>query len=204
MADAPGDGGISIISLRGGMNDTDPVGMIPDDQCLLALNVEFFLSACGERRAGCVAMSLTGSGINDMTGINSRVIVHISERFPTNDPNVGEVWVIGAIENVEGHSGSSVTATAYRSNESTWTAVVPDDSWDNTVPNIYRIIGQPWNTDHFLAGNTQTGGDRLHLWDGTYLRRTGQAPPLTGPIAADTGAGTYGNTIRYYRVRFSK
>ena len=178
------------------MNDTDPVGLIPPDQCLSAMNVEFWLSALGERRAGCVAMSLNGSGLNDGLGIHSAAIVHISERFPTNDPNVGEVWTIGAIE-------GSASATAYRTNEAVWMAVTPDDAWDNTIPNIYRIIAQGWYAKHFFAGNTSGSVDRLHLWDGTNLRRAGQVPPAAAPTAVDEGGGTFAG-IRYYRVRYAK
>jgi|TARA_R110000744_G_scaffold42953_1_gene96504 hypothetical protein len=48
----------SISSLRGGMNDTDPAISLPDDQCVLAENVEFFDSMLGERRKGTSAVTL--------------------------------------------------------------------------------------------------------------------------------------------------
>ena len=43
--------------------------------------------------------------------------------------------------------------------------------------------------------------DRLHLWDGYTVRRAGLATP-SAPTAANTGAGAYAATLRYYRVRW--
>jgi|GEM_PF-6395573 len=40
------------------MNDTDPAISLPDDQCVLAENVEFFDSMLGERRKGTSAVTL--------------------------------------------------------------------------------------------------------------------------------------------------
>lgn len=42
--------------------------------------------------------------------------------------------------------------------------------------------------------------DRLHVWDGTSLRRAGLAPPAAAPTAADAGSGSYATT-RYFRTR---
>lgn len=172
------------------MNDTDPSVLLPDDQCVSAVNVEFFLSALGERRAGCAAASLTGSGIDD----SFNAIVHISERFPTNDPNVGELWVVAATETVK-------TAWARRDNELTWFSVSPDDALDNTIPNVYRVQAQGFDSKQFFAYNSP-GINRMHVWDGTYLRRTGLAQPALAPTAVNEGSGTFGTT-RYYRYRLT-
>lgn len=53
---------ITIASLRGGYNDTDPVHALPPDECALAQNVEFFASMLGERRAGCDPIDVTTAG----------------------------------------------------------------------------------------------------------------------------------------------
>src|SRR5580692_2595982 len=60
----PGITPITLVSLRGGMNDTGPANSLPDDQCVNATNVEFFSSAVGERRAGCGPLDPTNSNIN--------------------------------------------------------------------------------------------------------------------------------------------
>jgi hypothetical protein len=44
--------------------------------------------------------------------------------------------------------------------------------------------------------------DRWHVWDGSTVRRVGIAPGANAPTAADTGAGAYAATLRYYRVRW--
>ena len=51
-AQSAASGALEVLSLRGGMNDTDPANNLADDQCTLAQNVEFFYSMLGERRAG--------------------------------------------------------------------------------------------------------------------------------------------------------
>ena len=181
---------ISITSLRGGMNDTDPSVLLPEDQCVSAMNVEFFLSALGERRAGCAGASLTGSGIDS----SFNAIVHISESFPTNDPNIGELWVVGATENVK-------SAWARRDNELTWFPVVPDDPLDTSIPNVYRIQSCGFDAKKFFAYNS-VGVNRLHVWDGTFLRRTGLAQPASAPTATNEGSGTF-TTTRYYRYRLA-
>ena len=54
------------------------------------------------------------------------------------------------------------------------------------------------------AGLSQdTNTNRLHVWDGSTVRRTGLAVPSV-PTAADTGGGAYAATIRYYRVRWAQ
>lgn len=55
---------ITIMSLQGGMNDTDPPNALQDDQCTLAQNVEFFSSTCGERRGGCDPLDMSATGFS--------------------------------------------------------------------------------------------------------------------------------------------
>lgn len=45
--------------------------------------------------------------------------------------------------------------------------------------------------------------NRLHLWDGTTVRRAGLATPNAAPTAANAGSGSYAATLRYYRVRWT-
>lgn len=169
------------------MNDTDPAVQLPEDQCVLAENVEFFFSALGERRNGCSSMSLSGSGLDA-----EDAIVHISQRFPTNDPNVGELWAIGATEGVS-------TSIAFRSDEEEWTPVIPVDDIDPTAPFVYQIVAQPYQNKMFFAYLSDK--DRLHVWDGEALRATGITQPAATPTGANHGSGTY-TGIRYFRVRF--
>lgn len=54
------------------------------------------------------------------------------------------------------------------------------------------------------AGSSNAdNSDRLHVWDGSTVRRAGFATPAA-PTAANTGAGAYAATLRYYRVRWTQ
>lgn len=177
---------ITIATLRGGMNDELAPSALPPDQCVLAENVEFFLSTLGERRGGCAAFSMTGSGLlNETTG------VFLGQWFPDNDPLDPDLWGVGVTP------GTSATFSHYQSNA--WTDVTPDDAMTTTAPGIYGVAAQALNAKWFLSYPCST--DRLHVWDGTHLRRTGLAQPAAAPVVTDTGSGTYATT-RYFQVRY--
>lgn len=177
---------LSITSLRGGMNDTDPISELPDDQCVYANNVEWFYSALGERRLGCEALDVTGSDLDDETAV-----VHLAQRFPTNDVTLPEFWALGATP------GTSTTWAKRAAG--LWAEVVPDDAMVPTAPDVYNVTSQALHGKLFFA--YPSAQDRLHVWDGTYLRRVGLAEPAV-PTVANEGGGAYAATIRYYRVRY--
>lgn len=175
-----------IASLRGGMNNTDPWHVLPEDQCILAENVEFFYSALGERRNGCVPVSLTSSGLETYDAI-----VHLSQQFPTNDPNLGQIWAVGATEGVS-------AVFARRADDFSWNTVTIKDAIDAAAPGIYQIFAQSYQNKQFFV--YPSAQDRLHVWDGSTIRRTGLAAPAAAPTVVDTGSGTYSGT-RYFRTR---
>lgn len=187
MPQQPAPDTIAITSLRGGMNDVDPPHLLPDDQCVLAQNVEFYYSSIGERRLGCEPVSLTGSGV-----AHEAAVVHLTQRYPTNDIKSPEYWVIGATP--------STSVTISRGTPSNWVDVVPTDAVLSTPPAVYEIDTQPLHGKLFFA--YPSGQDRLHVWDGTHLRRTGLAQPAAPAVPTDTGSGSYAAILRYYRVRY--
>jgi hypothetical protein len=76
---------------------------------------------------------------------------------------------------------------------------------NGTFP-TYPCYAASFNGKLFLTHLETTGSpasavDRLHVYDGTSLRRVGLAQPAA-PTAADTGSGTYTATIRYYKVSY--
>lgn len=174
-----------ISNLRGGLNNTDPLHMLQDDECAEAMNVEFFHSSMGERRLGSEAISLTSSGLTGQT-----VVVHLSEFFPTQSITAAELWAIAAVP------GTSVAVGKRTSG--TWSSISPDDAILNAAPSIYNIVAQTLNGKHFFAYPSAV--DFLHVWDGTNLRRVGLAQPGAAPTGANEGAGTFSGT-RYYRTR---
>jgi hypothetical protein len=184
---------ISIVSLRGGQNDTSPPNELADDMCQLAQNVEFFASDLGERRAGCDPISITGSGLDQGAGT---VIVHLSQWFPTNDPTLPEFWAVSAVPNVS-------IVFARRDTSGVWHTVVPVEAAAVTEPDIYQINTQALDGLLFVSYHTSVGGqatDRMHVWDGTTLRPTGLSQPGMPTVANTAVAGTYSGT-RYFRER---
>lgn len=73
----------------------------------------------------------------------------------------------------------------------------PAYSGDQTQP---QIVCAAYNGKVFLAYNSSV--NRLHVWDGTSVRRVGIAASAAATVA-NTGAGAYPATIRYYKIRFS-
>ena len=177
---------IHILSLRGGENTTDPPNALPEDQCVLAQNVEFFYSMMGERRNGCDPLTLTGSGI-----LNESVAVHVSQWYPLNDVLNPEFIAAGAIP------GTSIVLS--KRTAGVWSDITQNDAIDFSNNDIYNITTQTINGLNFIAYHSAV--DRLHLWDGTTLRRAGIAQPGP-PTAANEGGGAFTGT-RYYRVRFT-
>jgi len=186
---------LQITSLAGGMNNTDAPSELPDDQCVLLENVEIFGSAIGERRNGCGPLDITGSGLDTEAGVT-----YLTQWFPTNEVLNPEFFAVAAT------IGASVKI-AVRTN-GVWRPVVVyvDPQGDSDLPlndteSVYSWRTQSLNGKLFVAYANSNGVDRLHVWDGTTLRRTGITQPVPPVSAVDEGTGTF-NTVRYYRARF--
>lgn len=177
-----------VSSLRGGQNDTDPPSSLKDDECVLAENVEFFASALGERRNGCGPLDITGSGLSD-----EAIMVFVTEWAVDNDVLSPEIFAISATP--------AATATVAVRNNLVWNELTGseiEDALNVTVPAIYQINAAALGGLLFVA--YRSGVERMHVWDGTTLRRAGFAQP-NPPTAADTAVGgTYAST-RYFRIR---
>ena len=78
-----------IPTLQGGQNDQDPKHILPDDQCVLAENVEFFFSTLGERRRGMASVDITSSGLDA-----EAAIVHLGMYSPTLGTPADSVLVV--------------------------------------------------------------------------------------------------------------
>lgn len=176
-----------IESLRGGMNDQDPSNAIADDQAVLCQNVEFYNSTLGERRAGMESVDITDSNLS-----NETVIVHLNTHFPAQT-EVKDCYLFGI-----GATPDTSMVIAYRDAGMLWHPVTINDPFVFTEPEIYRMHSQSIHDKMFIAG--KSGVDRMHVWDGTNLRRSGLAAPTGTPTATNSGVGTFADT-RLYRVR---
>jgi len=177
---------IILNSLRGGMNDEDPPNALQEDETVLAENVEYVFSTIGERRSGCELLDITGSGLE-----LESVVVHIAQFFPDNDITNPEVFAIAATPDI--------SVTVARRSNGVWSQITPVDPIDPSAPDIYNIRSQMLHGKLFFAYKSDE--DRLHVWDGSSLRRTGLAEPPAAPTGANEGVGTFTGT-RYYRVRY--
>jgi hypothetical protein len=186
---------VSLPSLRGGLNDSDPPNALAEDECTAAMNVEWFYSMLGERRCGTQSVDLTGSGLTGLAAI-----VHISQWFPTNDISNPETFLVGANPGVGGtvvftrRAGSGIGSISY-SNITIGVDVARAD-----VPNIYEYKSQALNGKLFWTFPVVSAIDRSFVYDGSgNIRLTGLGQP-DPPTGANEGAGTYSGT-RYFRIR---
>ncbi len=176
---------LTIDSLRGGLNEDSPVSLA-NDQCTVATNVEWVRSQLGERRKGSDGIDLTGSGI---TGASR--VTWVYRHLPTTDQRDAQLWILALT--------APSTVTLVYQDSTGWHTVSPTDAIDPDY--VYQVTGQTLHGKLFIAYRSTGGVDRLHVWDGTSLRRTGLAEPAA-PTVAETGVGTYSG-IRYFRVRYA-
>lgn len=174
-----------ITSLRGGMNNTDPAIALQDDQCRLAENAEWFESMLGERRLGTDGITLP-SFITDEDDVS-----FLHRHLPTQVESAAQLWALGLTDGVSCALGYKDTA---------WHQVTISDTPDKTSYYPYRWQAVSLHGKLFFA--YKSNKNRLHVWDGTTMRRVGLDAPVA-PTAADTATGGAFVGDRFYRVRFT-
>lgn len=177
-----------ITSTKGGLNNSDPPLSLLPEQCTEATNVEWVRSALGERRRGAYGISLSGSAIP------TYAFVTFLHRH-TGGASEGDdtLWVLG----LDGSVGRFV----YK--DTTWHPVTPVDAVTVTGTYKYKLRAQSLHGKLFIAYKSAV--DRLHVWDGTTLRRVGIKAATAAPTGADSGTpGTVFTGTRHYRVRFTR
>lgn len=173
---------IAITDLRGGLNTTDPAFSLPADQTTVCENMDMTRGTLGGRRAGHAAVTTSGL---------SRECVFLHRHLPTSVATAAELWAISA----------SGTTSVFAYKNTAWNVVTPTGAMALDVAGKYAIRGQSLHGKLFLAYPTVSGTDRLHVWDGSSIRKAGLAAPAA-PSVANTGSGSFSGT-RYYRVRYT-
>lgn len=181
---------LSIFSLTGGLDDTSSQAALENDACTLAENVEFIYSTLGERRAGCEEITLPSS----FSGLDA--ITWMYRHIPDNNPEDAQLWALA-----QDLSGVSPSYQLAYKDTSGWHDVTLSDALIATVPNGHSMQAVTLHGKMFLAYKSAV--DRLHVWDGTSVRRCGLAEPATAPTGGNTGSGSLAGT-RYYRVRYTR
>lgn len=180
-----------ISSLHGGQNDTDAASELKDDECVLAENVEFFYSALGERRLGCGPLDITSSHLDD-----DDTMVYLTQWANDNDILDQQIFAVSATP--------TTSATIAVRTAGVWDeidGVNLKDALNTTVPAIYNIDTEALNSKLFVAYRSSV--DRMHVWDGTNLRRAGLGEPNPPTVANTVPGGTYA-TARYVRIRVAR
>jgi hypothetical protein len=176
-----------VADLSGGRNAIDPPlsPRFGKNQCVDAVNVDYYRATMGRKRNGLSTSGMTFSSGGPFTGKISALARHV----PGTDETAAEQWAVDdAATPVVGRRAGATTFAA-----PTLKDALTGHGWDTSFASL--------NGQLFIAA--QTAQARLHVWDGSTVRRTGIAAVATAPTAADTGgSGTYPAVLRYYRVRF--
>ena len=163
---------------------TNPGGL--DERSRVPSNLVLEAENLGLAHDGWLVMR-PGLGSESLTGASLTGPIQWGTRF-INSSGVEEIWL--AAENSGG------VAAMVRRVSGTWSSVTISDTI--TVADLRYITSASLNGKLFLAYNSDV--NRLHVWDGTSLRRVGLALPAAPTVATLGGAGI--TDTHYYRVRW--
>lgn len=171
-----------LIGIKGRNGYDDPF-MLPNDQVAEAINVDWYGSSLARRRPGSEAIGITGGTAFDANGL-----VHLGRYVPSGGESAAQMfgadWA-GLVKRLAGGVN--------------WANVTLADAMTAAGAAKTEMNSVTFNNKQFFAYDTAV--NRLHVYDGTSIRRVGIG--VAGSVTvADTGAGAYAATIRYYRIRF--
>jgi hypothetical protein len=162
-----------------GLNERGQPLMGGDGGTLLeSENLSFFQQGAIVQRFGSASQTITSSGF---TGLIDWLGRH------TTTGGVEEIW---------GAANNAGTAALARKSAGTYAPVSFSDTVN--VSNLRYMQAASLTSKFYLAYDSNV--NRLHLWDGTSLRRVGFAQS-TAPTVAQDGAGALSFT-RHYRQRY--
>lgn len=174
---------LEITDLRGGQNASDSPLLLPDSQLVTAQNIEWHRCAVARRRQG--SQTMTGGGFPGV----GQAIQWLFRHLPSADESAAELWAL--------HQGGLLVRCRAGATWGPGGGIALADA----VIATYEISAVSFNGKLWMAYDSAV--DRLHVSDGTSdnHRRAGLATPAA-PTVADTGAGTYAATLRYYKVQW--
>jgi hypothetical protein len=183
---------LTISDLSGGRNGIDPPLLLSDKQVTAAVNVDWFNAGLARRRGAMTTVDLTCATGGPFGGAYiSWMHRHVGplSAGAAPDDTAAQLWACDA---------QATPKLLYLPNSGGWVEVTVSDAL--TQADTYNMNATSFNGKLFICGNT--GVDRLHVWDGSSLRRVGLAASAV-PTVADTGAGAYPATIRYYKTAYT-
>ncbi len=171
-----------IITGITGRNGIDPPELLRDDECADAFNVEFIQRGLVKKRAGSTILDMTAATVDS-------VIKSMLTHTPSTNVADSELWIAG----VDGAPGNELLN---RRAAAVWSAPSMIDAMAALQDHL--VEGASLNGLFFLCYDSAV--DRLHVWDGSTVRRVGLQTPSAAPTVANTGGGAYAAIIRYYKV----
>lgn len=157
-----------------GFNRRDTPQSLPPDIAVACDNVELVKGSLGRRRPTCTPVTLT-------SGPSEQIVQLFSHYLSTS--STSELWAI---------SGSPSIIT-HRRVAGAWSTVSLIDT-----PASHLIDAASLNNKFFLAYSSSA--NRLHVWDGTSVRRVGILASAAPTVANSAVGGAYAAIARYYRV----
>lgn len=171
-----------IGDLRGGQNSADPPLAVPENQCVAALNVDWFDGTVARKRGGAAAVT--------MGSVFTGTISHLSRFVPGADETAAKFV---------GVDSAATPVLAWMSAGTTWAAITPDDAIA-TKPQDFVAVTFNSKQFHFYDSTV----DRLHYLDSSGVHHRVGLPQPTAPTVANTGAGAYAATARTYKIAWVK
>jgi hypothetical protein len=174
-----------IASCRGGRNDSDPPEMLPEDQCVEALNVDWWEGTVANKRQGSTALASTFSSGGPFVGVIGSLLRHV----PGSDETAAELW---------GFDGSATPVVGRLAASTQFVAPTMVDNLADAAA-AFSVTSASLNGMLFLAYDSAQ--NRLHVWDpsDSKVRRVGLATPDPPTVATQGGSGL--TFTRYYRIR---
>ena len=178
-----------IADTSGGLNTTTTPIALADTQVTVAQNVEWLNTLMPSKRNGTTAVTMNGTY---RFGTEFNGTIWALMRFvPKAGVRSQSLFVLSA-DSIFGHLVGGTT----------WASRTPSPADTPTAGiTVQATNGISFNDKLFIAWNSAV--DRLHVWDGTTLRRVGLPPPAA-PTVSNTGAGAYAAVLRYYKVRWTR
>lgn len=165
-----------------GRNGWDPPVEVGPDRSVESRNVYLYKGGLGTRRGGAVSVTITGV---------TAPILGIFEYIQTALASA-ELWLVDSsapTKILRCAGGPSFTNETLK---------------DNISGNAISVSTAVLNSKQYFA--YQSGVNRIHVYDPNNastdtVRRGGLKAFGAAPTVADTGAGSYAATLRYYRTR---
>lgn len=174
---------LTVTSIVGRDGSTSSDLAIPPHRAKEVLNCDFYRASIGRKRSGCKSV-FSETSSEAFTG----QICALGSYIPGADPTAAQLWGID-------NAGTPVVQR-----------LAPGTTWssptlkDNLSGNAQDAVFVTFQGKLYIFYNSAV--DRLHVWDGSTVRRVGLATPAAATVA-DTGSGTYAAVLRYYKIIYT-